>query len=80
MSRKTNENVCEKKFQEWLDEKKYPYIFIDQSKDTFPTLFRNIETKRPDFLLVLQQIGMIAVDVKERTINPTYEDFTLDEL
>jgi len=30
-------------------------------------------------LLVLQQIGIIAVDVKERKINPTYEDFILDE-
>lgn len=40
-----NENVCEKKFQEWLDEKKYPYIFIDQSRDTFLTLFRNSKPK-----------------------------------
>lgn len=65
MSSKMTYNICEKKFQEWLNEKKYPYIFIDQSRETFSTLFGNVETKRPDFLLVLQQLGIIAVNIKD---------------
>ena len=46
-------NVCKKKFQEWLNEKRYPYIFIDQSRETFSILFGNVELKRPDFFLGL---------------------------
>ncbi|MDW3191897.1 MAG: hypothetical protein R8G66_06020 [Cytophagales bacterium] len=37
---------------------------MKQDKDEFPTLFQNNVAKRPDFLVLIDSIGMIAVDVK----------------
>mgnify|MGYP001773005245 CR=1 FL=1 len=58
---------AELKFKEWLDQKGYGYLYIDQSAQTFSEFFRGI-IKRPDFLVVLNRIGIIAVDVKERNM------------
>jgi len=71
-------NECENKFQEWLDHKKLPYLFIEQSPESFATFFRNI-TKRPDYLIVLPSIVLIAVDTKERKLHESYENYILDE-
>ena len=64
-------------FKRWLDSKNYPYLCIDNSIDTMPEFFRGI-TKRPDFLLVIKHLGIIAIDVKE---GEPYrgQDFVLDE-
>ena len=71
-------NERETKFREWLDNKGYPYLFIEQSPDSFATLFKNI-TKRPDYLIVLPSIAMIVVDAKERRLHEDYETYVLDE-
>ncbi|MFX1518998.1 MAG: hypothetical protein ACFFCD_03660 [Promethearchaeota archaeon] len=71
-------NECEKKFKDWLDHKQYPYFYIEQSLGTFSSLFRNV-TKRPDFFVLIESIGFIAVDVKEREIQKEYETLILDE-
>lgn len=75
------QNNSEEKFREWLDSKKYSYLYIDQNGDTFPEFFRGI-SKRPDFLVVINRIGIIAVDVKDKY--PSFDQrgvkcFTLDE-
>ena len=46
----------------------------------FSGVFRSI-AKRPDFLVVIRHLGIIAVDVKSQTINPNtgHKDFVLDE-
>ena len=74
-------NTSEREFKNWLDSKDYPYLFIEQSPDTFSSFFKGI-TKRPDFLIIVKNFGIIAVDVKERRINPDmgYTDFILDEI
>lgn len=59
----------ENAFQQWLKENEFPYLFVDQSKETFPPLFRQ-NLKRPDFLVLLESIGMIAVDVKNHDPQP----------
>lgn len=58
-------NEGEEKFKEWLEHKKYSYIYFDQGQDTFSSLFTN-NVKRPDFLVLIDSIGLIAVDVKSR--------------
>lgn len=72
-----NQNVCkistakliktgkdgEQKFQKWLDDNNMAYIYVDQQQETFASLFKN-NIKRPDFLLLIDSIGLIAVDVK----------------
>ena len=65
-------------FRQWLEEKEYPYTYIDQSFGTFAASFKNI-TKRPDYQIVLPSIGLIAVDVKERKFYELFQNFTIDE-
>ena len=71
-------NEAEKKFKCWLDQRNYSYLYIDQSLPSFAEFFRNI-TKRPDFLMVVNGIGFIAVDVKEKYPHPDYGNYILDE-
>lgn len=68
-------NDSEKKFKEWLDKRNYSYLYIDQGIQSFAEFFRNL-TKRPDFLVVVNSVGMLAVDVKERDPQP---DYIIDE-
>ena len=68
-------NKGEKAFKDWLDSKQYPYIWIDQSPESFPKFLSGI-SKRPDFFVVIKNFGMIAIDVKERN---KYKDFIVDE-
>lgn len=53
-------------FNNWLNINGLSYLYVDQSVDTFSTLFKG-NVKRPDFLLMLESIGMLAVDVKNYT-------------
>ena len=78
-------NKGEEKFKEWLEYKKYSYIYFDQGQDTFSSLFLN-NVKRPDFLVLIDSIGLIAVDVKSRNKLVIYNNsgksegrFTLNE-
>lgn len=69
----------EKLFQQWLDTKEYPYLYIEQSIETFASLFRGI-TKRPDYFVILPSIGFIAIDVKERQYYNVFQNFTINEV
>jgi len=72
-------NEAELKFQEWLEEKSYPYLYIEQSPELFATFFRNTRVKRPDFLILIQGLGLIAVDVKDKELRKDHGTFILDE-
>jgi len=51
-------------FRELLQESNMPFLYIEQSDyDNFSVAFKN-NIKRPDFLLLVQQMGLLAVDVK----------------
>ncbi|MFY0689169.1 MAG: hypothetical protein JXQ90_18510 [Cyclobacteriaceae bacterium] len=54
----------EKLFKEWLDKSGLAYLYVKQDPDQYATLFGNQNVKRPDFLVLLDSIGLIAVDVK----------------
>lgn len=72
-------NNNEAKFKDWLDKRNYSYLYIDQSTQTFAEFFRNL-TKRPDFLVVVNNVGMLAVDTKERDPQPNYIIDETDEI
>ncbi len=73
-------NKSEKEFMKWLNMKGYPYLYIEQSTGTFSSFFKNL-SKRPDFLVVVKNFGILAVDVKERSMSSGsgWANFTLDE-
>ena len=58
---------AEQDFLNWLDENKFSYLYINQDTESFPKLFTN-QVKRPDFLLLIDSIGLIAVDIKNYNI------------
>jgi len=64
----------EKRFREWLAQNKLGFVPICQQKETFATLFFGA-VKRPDFLVLIDSIGIIAVDTKYK--KPTENGFTL---
>ena len=59
--------IGEQEFNNWLKEVGISYIYIEQSKETLSTLFRG-NVKRPDFLMLLESVGMLAIDVKNKDL------------
>jgi len=59
--------AAEDRFRAWLDRCRLPHIYVEQSPMTFPEHLKG-EIKRPDFLVGIPTIGMMAVDVKAKTI------------
>ncbi len=74
-------NEVESKFKEWLDKHKIPYLYIQQDTETFSHSFKEyFSGKRPDFMILLPNLGFIFVDVKYKKINEKYKNFPLDSL
>jgi hypothetical protein len=57
----------ERKLNDWLQNAGLGYIYVKQTKELFPPVFANA-VKRPDFLVLLEAVGLIAVDVKNYTL------------
>lgn len=53
-------------FKDWLDENGLAYVYINQDPLYFAKLFKNT-IKRPDFLVLIESVGILAVDVKNRS-------------
>ncbi len=51
---------------DWLKQEGLSYVYICQNPDTFAPLFSG-DVKRPDFLILLEAIGLIGVDAKNHT-------------
>lgn len=60
--------IGEIEFQKWLDKSGLGYIYVNQEQKTFATLFKG-SVKRPDFLVLIDSIGLIAVDVKNFSLS-----------
>jgi hypothetical protein len=56
-------NEEKEKFVKWLDDNGFSYLFINRDLNLYPTLFKGV-IKKPDFLLLIENIGMVAIDVK----------------
>ena len=61
--RKTGEEA----FDAWLKREGFSYLAVCQKPESFAPLFKG-NLKRPDFLVLLEAVGMIAVDVKNNTL------------
>ncbi len=70
----------ELRFKEWLDKHQIPYLYIQQNIDTFSSAFKMsyFKGKRPDFMILIPNLGFIFVDVKYKNINKQYKTYPLD--
>lgn len=50
----------------WLQANGLAYLYVRQNQETFTPLFKGV-LKRPDFLILIDSIGLIAVDAKNRS-------------
>ncbi len=71
-------SIAECRFKDFLDTHHYSYVFIEQSPLTFSGEFRR-RVKRPDFLVDIEGIGTIVIDVKNKFLSRTFKNFTLSE-
>ena len=71
------ENIAEEKFKQWLDKNKIPYWYIDQTLKSFSPALRKYLIKRPDFMILLPNFGLIFVDVKDKIQAIKYNKFFL---
>jgi len=67
----------EEAFRDWLDKEKIGYLYIDQTPAFFSPTFKD-KLKRPDFLLLIPNIGFIAIDVKHYSTYDNKKSFTLN--
>jgi hypothetical protein len=52
----------------WFQKYGLSYLHLNQSKETFASLFAG-NLKRPDFLVLFESIGLLAVDAKNYTLS-----------
>lgn len=55
--------AAELALNKWLNDNGLSFLYINQDRETFATLFQK-GVKRPDFLILLESVGLIGVDVK----------------
>jgi hypothetical protein len=72
LSIKEKGKIGEAQLNAWLKSIGISYVYLDQSQDTFSDLFKG-NVKRPDFLVLLESIGLIAVDAKNYTLTAAGE-------
>ena len=73
----------EKCFMTYLDKENIPYLFINQEIDTFSRSLRehlcvDSRGKRPDFLVLIKNLGWILVDTKCRTYDNKHDAYPFD--
>ena len=70
---------AEAKFKEWLDKHNIPYLYLQQDTQTIFFAFKKyFSGKRPDFLILIPNLGFIFVDVKYKRLNPEFKTFPID--
>jgi hypothetical protein len=65
----------ERALNEWLKEQGLSYLYVNQAENVQSTLFKGA-VKRPDFLVLFESIGLIAVDVKN--YEPFHQQYGLE--
>lgn len=58
----------ENALRDWFLNESLSHVSICQAPETFAPLFKN-NVKRPDFILLMDSIGLIAVDAKNYTLS-----------
>ena len=70
-------DAVESRFRGWLDKHNIPYWYIQQDLKTFSPALKRYFSKRPDFMILLPNLGFIFVDVKFKKITD-FNTFALD--
>jgi len=78
MNVKEKERMAEYKFKEWLDEYEIPFWYIHQEPDTFASAFKKEKVKRPDFMILIPNIGFILTDVEYKEPARKYAEFQIN--
>ena len=73
------ERECEKSFKKWLDKNDIPYWYIQQDIDTFSPALKRYMTRRPDFMILIPNIGFILTDVEYKKSLEEYGKFPIDK-
>ena len=69
----------ERKLRDWFQTHRLGFVHVNQRPAFFATLFRDA-VKRPDFLVLLDSVGMLAVDAKNKEVwNGKEYTLTLDK-
>lgn len=71
--------AAELAFRQWLDAGVLPHMYVEQSPLTVPGPLRG-KIKRPDYLVGIPGVGLVAFDVKAKTIYPEGLIFDLAEV
>jgi hypothetical protein len=71
------DNNAEVEFKKWLDKNNIPYWYIDQTIESFSPSLRKFMSKRPDFMILLPNFGLIFVDIKDKSQADKYDKFFL---
>lgn len=59
--------AAEADFKAWLDDSRLPYIYATQDRESVPAYWRG-QLKRPDYMVAMPYMGIVAFDVKSKTI------------
>lgn len=71
----TRGEVVERKFKEWLDQNEIPHWYIQQDIDSFSPALKKYFTKRPDFMILIPNIGFFLVDATYKSPAEKYPKF-----
>lgn len=72
-------DLAERRFAGWLDKSVIAHVYLDQTPMSVPEHLRG-EFKRPDFFVGVPGVGMIAFDVKAKSIYNGHFIFEFDEI
>jgi hypothetical protein len=61
--------AAEQTFRIWLDASQVAHVYLDQTPMSVPDPLRG-RLKRPDYLVGIPGVGLVAFDVKAKTIYP----------
>ncbi len=79
MSMQEKEREAESKFKEWLDKHDVPYCYIQQDVKTFSPSLKRYMTRRPDFMILIPNLGFILTDVEYKCAVEKYDNFPIDK-
>jgi len=71
--------LVENNFRSWLDKHNIPYLYIQQDNENLSQSLKEIfQGKRPDFILLIPNFGIIFVDVKYKKIHQDFKTYPID--
>ena len=72
------DNLAEDKFKDWLNKNNILYWYIDQSLESFASASKELSIKRPDFIILIPNLGFILIDIKEKRFAEKHEKIFID--